>query len=630
MTYRLGARRLLTVALGAGLPALLSPLLALPAATSAAAVTSTAPCSAPSDTVAPAVTGLTLSATSVNVSRHAAGLTITAQVSDTSASGVPSGVGGVMVILAGPGRSRSYGSLGDLQLETGDANSGTWIGRLRIPRSWPAGTYTVAEVDAYDTEGNFASYTSFPASAASELFDFVGSSAAKQTLTRVLDHEGRMHKAGAASRVNPDTRPRSATAGETPDDTTTAPETGPIGSPTDPRLQPGWQTEVQVRSMPSTSTRTSTSPHVREGRLVGFTASPTVANSRHRSTAVRMIAKFAGHQPRWLSADFDNANRGPDAFLEADLHRTGGHWHGRLPIQQWLGNARLHITLYAGYRGNHGRQVQAFTPDILAAKGYTHEVTVISRVDHTPPVVRSLRINPDPVDATAGKQRITVTARLADRGSGVRAAAVELDRTVSISTPDGGYTETFPVYLVSLRRHGGIWSGTAGIHRCDETYTYALAVDAVDRAGNSVQIGRHGLQQIGAAPTIHVQTANTSSGPPTVTGAATEPSEVDVDFSSPVTNVSPSTISLYDVTSPADRYQSATPIQSIACFDASGEQTDCSGATDPVTKARLSVSSIVSGDRYELWANLNSVTPQLTDTLSFPMNWLQPAADFTG
>jgi hypothetical protein len=60
----------------------------------------------------------------------------------------------------------------------------------------------------------------------------------------------------------------------------------------------------------------------------------------------------------------------------------------------------------------------------------------------------------------------------------------------------------------------------------------------------------------------------------------------------------------------------------VSATRANGTHTvDCSGSDGLVTSAVLKVPSLKPGHQYDVYANLNQVTPQLTDGNRNPMQW---------
>ena len=110
--------------------------------------------------------------------------------------------------------------------------------------------------------------------------------------------------------------------------------------------------------------------------------------------------------------------------------------------------------------------------------------------------------------------------------------------------------------------------------------------------------------------------------PPYVFSAATigAENEVVLNFSEGVANVNTSTLTVYPLSPARNRYRTTSTITAITCYNGH-TVIDCAGAGGVVTSAILKVSGLVVGDKYDVYANLNEVTPQLVDGNGNPMQW---------
>ena len=102
------------------------------------------------DSTAPEVTGITLSATAVDVSDGPVSIAVTVTATDDL-----SGVEELYLAYASPGNTqRSYVFL---SRSSGTATDGTWTGTLVIPQHALAGTWELVEVVIIDKTGNYPS-----------------------------------------------------------------------------------------------------------------------------------------------------------------------------------------------------------------------------------------------------------------------------------------------------------------------------------------------------------------------------------------------------------------------------------------------------------------------------------------
>lgn len=565
------------------------------------------PCALPADTVAPQLANLVLSPTSVDVSRTGQNIGVSVDATDTSATGVGSGVDGILVVVMGPNGRESFGSAAELRRVSGSATDGTWKGRMRLPRYAPDGSYHVVLAAAFDVDGNLQTYAGnnnfffFGAGPA-----FVAPAGAQAMLARVQMQ--RKEQLSASS--------------------TTTPPTHPASSPTDPQIQPGWVTQVQVHSAPRpVSPQSGGGETVHMGTLRDFTIRPETADTRRHARQVRVRAVLSGGQPRLMEAIFDNPMQGPDPQFEIDMRRSGSAFVGSTRVPTWAGNESFHVTLYAVYLTKDGHsRLQAWTPDQLEAAGFSHVVHIESGVDHTRPTLTSLSISPHPIDSSGAAVTASVTARAHDTHSGVRRVFLGLFRRFQ---PAPDYIEIDELKSVRLDKTGGHWAGSFRVGRCATSGTWMVAAAVIDKAGNVRQYQGAGLSKLGLPGKLKVTSAAGDRTPPAVSGITRRGQHVEVQFSEPVRNVSAANLFLYQMKPRANRYLAPTPIDAITCFDDQGNaEPDCTGATTPVSSAELTVSGLVVPNRYELWANLFSVTPQLTDVAGNPMDWTTVADEF--
>jgi hypothetical protein len=471
-----------------------------------------------------------------------------------------SDVSGARHIKVTMARGRAKAVTAQLALSSGTAADGTWRGTLQFPRFASDGTWRLTEVDATDAAGNGQTYA--------------------QPVTG----------------------------------------TGAPASPTDIRRQSTWDRSVTV---------TGASPLRRNtDRLVGFTLSPRSVNTTHRARMVRVSADFAGTRPKALVLELDTdvgSSHAPTAasFLDGRLRRTGGdHWTGQVTIPRWVGHATATATLLVSYPSSVKPGSNVF-PEQLRARGFPHAVRIVSAVDRTPPVLTHLTVTPSSVDVTSQAKRVTVTATAHDRQSGIAGIRVNLHGFGPNNTSDSIGT--------TLTRHGDTWTGHATVPQCvvdgfvgPRRHAPSWLVDAivVNHGFVTAHYPSRRLAKHKFSSTLAVTSNPGDVLSPIVRNIAASGTDhtVTFQFSELAKNVTSSTVSVFAVNPASTRFDKALPITAITCTKA-GAPVDCSGTAASVRFVTLVVPDVTSGQRYELYANQQSVTSQLTDAAGNPVNW---------
>jgi hypothetical protein len=542
-------------------------------------------CAPPADTVPPQLTSLTFNTTTIDLSKGVRSVTVTAHATDTAA-GVASGVADIEIDLS---QSREgFGT--DLNLVSGTSTDGTWKGSVRLTRD---GTWSVDELDVVDGQGNDQIY-------------------------------GRNGKT--------------------------------LHSPTDLRLHPDWDSSVTV-----TGHRPAHPSHPagKLGKLTAFRLAPKAVNTTHHAKTVKVTATFSGHRPSFVDLLLDSEGSGVEFntasfskakgasiaaatrgfarvasgktasaaffFKVARLKRTShDHWVGHVKIGRWLGHLVADPNLFTVFDASGTPRFKAFDSDRLKALHFTHSLKITSGVDSTKPALTELSVTPTSVDTTSGSQLVTVTATATDKQSGVAFAQAQL------VSPQGqearGSSQTF-----RLTRQGNVWTGQAKIRECVPDGTWRVSLDLVDHAENFAHYSSKTLLAAGLPGQLSVTSHPGDSVPPSVKGgtASAAGHMVTLDFSEGVKNVTDSTLSVFALAPASARFQSPLAISGIVCSDGTGTVA-CSGSGGLVTSAVLTVPDVTVGHDYEVWANQDSVTSQLTDGAGNPLDWSYRGADVTG
>jgi hypothetical protein len=541
-------------------------------------------CAPPADTVPPQLTSLTFSTRTIDLTNGPRSVTVTAHATD-SAAGIASGVQDIDVEFS----AQNISTDAILNLVSGTSADGIWKGSLRFfSGDTPVGTWTVSNVVVADARGN------------SQLYGRNGKN---------------------------------------------------LTSPTDLRLHPDWPSSLTVTAPSSPPAQ----PTAKPGKLTGFRLTPKSVNTTHHAKTVRVTASFSGHRPAFvdllLTSDGDGAfdfskTRGvttPSAasrfarvasgkaasaaffFKFIGLKRTThDHWVGHVKVGRWAGRIVAQPDLLAVFEGAGSPKFKEFNNDRLQARHFTHSLKIVSGVDTTKPALTGLRVTPTSVDTTSGTQLVTITARATDKQSGLAFAQAQ----VSFGHR---YQPSGALLNVRLARHANVWTGQAKIRECVPSGTWKVSVDLVDHAENVAQYSSKKLLAAGLPGTLSVTSHPGDSVPPTVKSSTASGAGhmITLDFSEGVKNVTDSTLAVFALAPASNRYQAPLAISHVVCSDGT-ETVACSGSGGLVTSAVLDVPDVTAGQNYQVWANLNSVTSQLTDGARNPLDWSFQVAAVTG
>jgi hypothetical protein len=542
-------------------------------------------CAPPADTVPPQLTSLHFSTHTIDLTNGPRSLKVTAHATD-SAAGVASGVRDIDVEFS----SQRISIDTTLNLVSGTPADGTWSGSVGFSADANDGTWSVNGLVVSDAKGNRQFY-------------------------------GRNGKN--------------------------------LSSPTDLRLHPDWDSSLTVTG--KAGTVPPSGPTVKPGKLTGFRLAPKSINTTHAAKTVKVTAAFTGHRPSavalLLTTDSSggiafNKTRGasipsaasrfarvalgkaaPDEFFfkVAFLKRTShGRWAGHVRIGKWLGHLVAQPTLIAGFGKSVKPRFKEFDQDRLHALHFTHSLKITSGVDSTKPALSGLRVTPTSVDTTSGSQLVTITARATDKQSGLGLVLAEIDFGHDYDARGSNVD-------VRLHRHGNLWTGQAKIRECAPSGTWRVSIDLVDHAENVAQYSSKKLLAAGLPGTLSVMSNPGDSVAPSVKSATASGAGqmITLDFSEGVKNVSDSTLAVFALAPASARFQTPLAISHIVCSDGTGTVA-CSGSGGLVTSAVLTVPDLQAGKDYQVWANLDSVTSQLTDGAGNPLDWSFQAAAVTG
>jgi hypothetical protein len=576
MGYRLTKHR---PGRGAVVTGLVASTIALPLMSTAPAAAAVNLCGHPHDAVPPQISSLTFSTETVDTSNGPQRVRLSAAASDTANVGAGSGVKAITAYLTGPHRYLDV----NLHLATGSADNGVWTGVVTFSqKNWP-GTYTLQDLSAVDTTGNYQDYPNY------------GSTA-----------------------VGPDAI----------------------------SLQSGWDSVITVTG----PTPTKQQHHYRAaGVLSHLGLSATSVNTTKSSKRVIVTARLTGTQPSRVYA-FLGEDRGKThgyVALRARLTRAGHQWRGHFVVPRWLGDATPQLSVEVDF----GRYVRPgyreYDTDKLKLLGFVSSLAITSGVDTVPPQLTHLTVTPGSVDTTTGAQTVTVTAA-AHSISGVKTVLIDFSRNSGFQVDFGagsnaagvakaagpgslGYFDNGGNVEVRLKQTGSTWTGTGTFRRCVLSGKWRINATVADNAGNGLFAGSGKLAKLGFPSTLQVTAAPEYVFDPVVTSATAAGAyhQITLDFDEGVENLTTSNLTAYAMSPAATRYQVPLPITSIACSNGTSI-IDCSGSAGLVTSAVLTIPAVTGGRHYEVWADLDATTSQVTNAGGLPISWQYAIAQVQG
>jgi hypothetical protein len=523
-------------------------------------------CAPPPDTVPPAISTLTLSSQTVDVSSGPQSVTVTVHATDTSANGTASGVQRVFVDLSGP----RDGAFARLKLASGTTTDGTWTGTLTIPSDARSGTWLVRDVSIQDAAGNEQSYSQYAA-------------------TPQSPYDPRLQSGWQTELTVTGTQP--------PPPTVTA------GRLSDFEISPAEVDTTHASAVVQLSARFSgrqprvASVDLAQGRpgAVPFGRSARLHRSGREWTAQLRI-------PRWLG----------DHILKADLF-AGFPRHDRPAVRRYDAGALRRL--------GFASQI-AVTSGVDTAKPSLTSLALTPTQIDTTGGPEQLTVTATATDALSGVRRVVANLFIR-HGSGGAAAGL-------YPYPGFGYASSGGITIVLKPHDGQwVGTGTfqecepGGQWHLDLDVQDHAGNVASYSAGQLAKAGLPSGVSVTSTPgdveAPYVKGATASGIDHTIT----------IDFTEGVKNVSTSTLQVYPREPAAQRYTQPAAISAIVCSNGSAI-VDCSGSSGLVTSAVLTVPNLTAGADYEVFGNPFAVTPQLTDGNGNPLYWNDPATEVTG
>ena len=362
------------------------------------------------------------------------------------------------------------------------------------------------------------------------------------------------------------------------------------------------------------------------------------------SRRVQLHTRFSGAQPVRVVVEFTSAKGGKktkSAYLHQVELRVAGGWSGTLHVPPWLGDQTLVASLYANFGPNYRPGSRGYDTDALRRLDLPTKLAVVSGVDDSRPTLTSLSFSPPSIDSTHGAEQVTVTATATDTGSGVRSIEVGSGiRHGENGVAAGAYphaaagvgflsSENFQVRL--KKAANGDWVGVTKIKRCVPSGLYKLSASLVDRARNYHSYSTKDLAKAGITSTVDVKSKHGDVVAPYVYSAATYGAESNLflDFSEGVANVSTTTLTVYPMSPKSTRFTTPATVTEIVCSNGTKDNIDCSGAGADglITSAKLTITGLNPGKKYQVYANLNQIGDQLTDGNRNPLDWNYAATE---
>ncbi len=382
-------------------------------------------------------------------------------------------------------------------------------------------------------------------------------------------------------------------------------------------------------------------PHKPAGNLSTLSFSTATVNTTHTARRMRVAAHFTGAQPSRVEVTFYSAQKARHArfiYLHGILHRHDSRWTGTVLVARWLGKQVVQAQLFASYGAGFRPSERGYDSEQLQRLHLPYKLSIVSGVDTSRPVLKSVSFSPKSINSTNGTERVTVTAHATDTGSGVRYLSVSGGiRNGDNGVPTGlypfaaggiGYLSDNNFTARLHRTPSGAWVGTTNVRQCVPSGKYKLDVFLRDAADNYRSYSSRQLAKAGITSTVNVKSKHGDVEPPYVYSAATYGAdrEVFLNFSEGVANVTTSTLTVYPLSPASTRYRTTSDITGITCSNGTST-VDCSGSGGLVTSAILFVSGLTVGDKYEVFANLNQVTTQLVDGNGNPLQWNNGATE---
>lgn len=516
-------------------------------------------CAPPVDTVPPAITAVSLSTRSIDLSKGARNLTVRVDAEDRSAGAIS----GVHRIRVDAYRGHEEKSI-LLALRSGTVDDGKWVGSFRFTRHNLSGHWVLRLFQITDRAGNEVFYIRNLGAAPDDPYD---------------------------PRLHPEW-----------DQTFTV-----SGTPGSPPRRPGRPLSLTItpRSVEATkharTVRVATSFTGPAPRHVQFQLGGNEAGSGRfvgRIQLVRHRRVWTGDLPvgRWEGTEtakvllierFHRDVRPTDKFFYPSTLEALG-LADKVKIVSGKDTSRPTLTDFSFTPSSVDTTTQSQTVDVSAkaADAQSGVVGIYVRFEYGTSKVQPISAGPMPL--------------------------------FHLPTNDLG-TSKEP--FVRLVRNGDAWHGTLTIPGCGASGSWKAGVYVLDASGRHRDYDDEALRKAGLPDDLEVTSHEVDTDRPGVTDASVDATShaISLTFDPGVFNVSPAAITIYPATPVANRYRSALPIDSIDCSEASTAVT-CDGSAGAVTTAVLHVPSVVADQTYQVWINLDQVVPQIVDAEGYPID----------
>jgi hypothetical protein len=523
------------------------------------------------DNQAPVPGVITLQPASGDTTNGPVNVTATIPVTDAAPAGItPSGfsIGGITLTSPTGNTIAAGGTFSTSNLQSGDAQTGTYRVNLQIPQWSEKGNWTLTDVFLTDNAGNSHDYT--------------GAALQEITGTPTVAISGPVDiKAPTVTSITPAQASIDTSAGpqEATFDVGAADDLSGVAFGDLTLTSPNGQENFGGQLTPTSGTDLSghytaavdLPQYGQSGNwAISLTLWDNAGNMRTYTSADLSAAGLPGTFPVTAAPDSippqvasltfdppsvdttngpadalvtahltDNASGATDAELtltspngqqsvQASLQLVGGsttdgYWQGGLHFNQFLdaGNWTIDLTV-TDLAGN----TADLTGAALSTAGLPSTYAVAGPADTTPPAVTSVSISPGSVDVRTQQQTVTVALGLSDAQSGVASGTFVLEPQSGLSAAISG-SFYGPPATGNGTINNGTWQVEVTIPQFVAPGTWQIdRLDVFDNAGNSHSYGTADLRVLGTTTFTVQSTPDTT--PPAVSAISFSPNPADV------------------------------------------------------------------------------------------------------
>ena len=253
-----------------------------------------------------------------------------------------------------------------------------------------------------------------------------------------------------------------------------------------------WPTTFTVQSVAD----------ITKPRLQSFTFSPRSVDTRKKIRSVPITVRAADSQSGVgdVYVVFEHTTTTPDSSstvgYSTHLTKHGKLWKGALRVPMWVGSGThtWHPYVRVFDKATNSRDHSTAS---LKGRGEPTSLRVRSLTDKDSPTLTALTTTPGSVDVAPAAGAVAITARTADKSSGVQAARV-------VATSPSGTQATKKLVRAAGPRTRAKFSGTLTIPQGAEPGRWTLQVTLTDLVGNSRSYPASRLKSLGLPSAITV------------------------------------------------------------------------------------------------------------------------------